>query len=159
MFDTTIRTMLRDYDHGRLSRRQLMVHLSGLVAVAAATPALGERTAKERTGQTFVATDVNHVALRVTDIGRSAEFYERHLGLTVTRRTESQCFLSCRDDNFLALFRGAKAGMDHYCFSLGDYTAADAVARLEAAGLTPRQREQRVYFDDPDGLEVQVAAR
>ena len=31
--------------------------------------------------------------------------------------------------------------------------------RLKAAGLTPRRRSDRVYFDDPDGLEVQVAAR
>ena len=34
----------------------------------------------------------------------------------------------------------------------------DAVARLKAAGLAPRRNGNRVYFDDPDGLEVQVTA-
>ena len=38
------------------------------------------------------------------------------------------------------------------------YTADSAVKRLETAGLKPKRRSNRVYFDDPDGLEVQVAA-
>jgi catechol 2,3-dioxygenase-like lactoylglutathione lyase family enzyme len=50
-------------------------------------------------------------------------------------------------------------GMDHYCYSVEDYAADDAVKRLEAAGLKPRRQDDRVYFDDPDGLEVQVASR
>ena len=31
------------------------------------------------------------------------------------------------------------------------------VKTLECAGLNPRRRENRVYFDDPDGLTVQIA--
>ena len=102
---------------------------------------------------------MNHLALRVTDIDRSAEFYQRHLGLEVTSRSRSSCFLRCTDRDFLALFRSDEAGMDHYCYSVEGYTASGAVEKLEAVGLKPRRREQRVYFDDPDGLEVQVAAK
>ena len=36
---------------------------------------------------------------------------------------------------------------------------ARVVDTLTAAGLAPRRRGDRVYFDDPDGIEVQVAAR
>jgi catechol-2,3-dioxygenase len=32
------------------------------------------------------------------------------------------------------------------------------VKTLEAAGLSPRRVSDRVYFDDPDGIEVQVSA-
>ena len=75
MHETTIGTMLHDYERGRLSRRQLIAHIGGLVAAAAAAPALAQGRAAE--GSTFRATDVDHVALRVTDVDRSAKFYER----------------------------------------------------------------------------------
>ena len=62
------------------------------------------------------------------------------------------------EHDFLALFRADKPAMDHYCYTIKGYTAGDAVKRLEAAALKPRRRGNRVYFDDPDGLEVQVSA-
>jgi len=41
---------------------------------------------------------------------------------------------------------------------IANYDPVDAVARLKAAGLTPRREGGRVYFDDPDGIECQVAS-
>jgi hypothetical protein len=76
----------------------------------------------------------------------------------VARENDSTCFLRCRDKNFVALFKSEKAAMDHYCYSIVKYDAAGAVETLKAAGLEPRRSGNRVYFDDPDGLEVQVAA-
>ena len=32
-----------------------------------------------------------------------------------------------------------------------------AARRLQAAGLTPKPWGGRMYFDDPDGIEVQVS--
>ncbi len=66
--------------------------------------------------------------------------------------------LNVGEHDFLALFRADKPAMDHYCYTIKGYTAGDAVKRLESAGLEPRRRGNRVYFDDPDGLEVQVSA-
>jgi catechol 2,3-dioxygenase-like lactoylglutathione lyase family enzyme len=59
---------------------------------------------------------------------------------------------------WLALFQGEKPGLNHYCYSIANYDPADAVARLKAAGLTPRREDRRVYFADPDGIECQVAS-
>jgi catechol 2,3-dioxygenase-like lactoylglutathione lyase family enzyme len=58
---------------------------------------------------------------------------------------------------WLALFKGEKPGLHHYCYSIANYDPADALARLKAAGLAPKRRGDRVYFDDPDGIECQVA--
>jgi hypothetical protein len=58
---------------------------------------------------------------------------------------------------WLALFQGEKPGLHHYCYSIENYGPADAVERLKAAGLTPKRRGDRIYFDDPDGIECQVA--
>jgi hypothetical protein len=50
--------------------------------------------------------------------------------------------------------------MQRYLFpsSSANYDPANAVARLEAAGLMPRREDRRVYFADPDGIECQVAS-
>lgn len=145
--------MVEDFETGRLSRRQLVRHLTA----AAAALAAGALPVAAQEKRTFQATGVDHVALTVTDVDRSRRFYERHLGLEVTSCGGSQCFLNCGPD-FLALFRGSRPGLNHFAFAIDGYRPDDAVARLEAAGLAPRRHENRVYFDDPDGLEVQVTS-
>ena len=47
--------------------------------------------------------------------------------------------------------------MDHYCYTVPDYEAGKVVDRLKAAGLDPERHSNRVYFEDPDGLTVQLA--
>ena len=148
-----IEKMVEDFESGRLSRRQLVRHLTAAAAVLAA----GARPAADQRENTFRATGVDHVALTVTDVDRSRRFYQRHLGLGVTSCGVNQCFLDCGRD-FLALFRGSRPGLNHFAFAIEGYRPDAAVARLEAAGLAPRRHENRVYFDDPDGLEVQVTA-
>ncbi|MHC5023015.1 MAG: VOC family protein [Planctomycetota bacterium] len=158
---TQITRIVDDYDRGRLSRRQLIARLSCLAGGMAGAFALSPRAAapQEPIPSTFRGTDLNHIALSVTDVDRSTEFYQRHLGLEVASRGDRSCFLRCREHNFVALFKGEKAGMDHYCFSVEEYSADSAVERLTALDLKPRRAGDRVYFDDPDGIEVQVAAK
>lgn len=145
--------LVEHFERGRLSRRQLIVHLTGLLGAGTVLTA-GDR----EPSSTFKATEINHVALSVKDVSRSRVFYEKHLGLEL-RSDDSphSCFLNCGRD-FLALFRAERPGMDHYCYSIDHYDPSEAVKRLKAAGLEPRRRSNRVYFDDPDGLEVQVSA-
>jgi len=146
-----------DFVAGRISRRDLITRLMGLGAAAAGMGA-GARSALAQQGDphTFHARSVDHVALRVTDIPRSRDWYSRHLGLTVASESETSCFLDCGDD-FLALFRGDTPGLDHFSFAIPNYSQDDAARRLRAAGLTPKLRGGRTYFDDPDGIEVQVS--
>ncbi|MHC4990166.1 MAG: VOC family protein [Planctomycetota bacterium] len=161
MMETQITGMVDAFETGRLSRRQLIAKLTGLTAALAAAPkaVLGQETSPGEAGSTFTGTDLNHIALSVTDVNRSRDFYMKHLGLELASQSQWNCFLRCRDHNFLALFRSEKPAMNHYCFSVKSYDAGEAVEKLKSVGLKPRRAENRVYFDDPDGLEVQVAAK
>ena len=106
----------------------------------------------------LAATGLDHVALDVRDVARSREFYKEHLGLEVIRDGgEENCFLGRCDGFFLTLFRGEQPGLNHYCYAIRDFDVARAEEKLKAAGLKPRRQGGRIYFDDPDGIEVQVS--
>ena len=150
-----IETLVDAYTAGRLSRRQL---LSGLGTVFAAAALDGGRTARAQPTSTFRSQGLNHIALRVPDIDRSRDFYMKHFGATVLRQGSRNCFLAVGGNNFVALFRGDTPGMAHYCYTIADYDPTACVRTLEAEGLKPRRVEDRVYFDDPDGLEVQISS-
>jgi catechol 2,3-dioxygenase-like lactoylglutathione lyase family enzyme len=97
------------------------------------------------------------VAVRVTDLNRSRDFYQKLLGLPVTSQDSGSCFLDVGPD-FLTLFRGSSGELDHFCLSVEGYDVETAVKRLSENGQKPRRTANRVYFPDPDKLTVQLAA-
>jgi catechol 2,3-dioxygenase-like lactoylglutathione lyase family enzyme len=156
--------LLADFEAGTITRRQLVTRLMALGAAGAMLGSSGraqetatpDDPATER--PTFQATGLDHIALDVTDVPRSRDFYLRHLGLRVIRGDERAMFLGAERNFFLTLFRAEKPALNHYCYGIDAYDPDSAVTRLRAAGLEPRRTGGRVYFPDPDGLTVQVAS-
>jgi len=150
--------IVEDFERGRLSRRQLASRLMGLGAALAVMQETAQ--ARQKQESTFRATGLDHVALDVTDVPRSRDFYKKHLGLEVIRDGgQDNCFLGSGGTFLLTLFRGDKPGLNHYCYAIRDFDVARAEEKLKAAGLKPRREGERIYFDDPDGIEVQVSGR
>jgi catechol 2,3-dioxygenase-like lactoylglutathione lyase family enzyme len=159
MFNVQIEQLVHAFEHGDSTRREMIAGLGALVAgaVSAGRASAATATGQDAKSPTFKAVGLNHLALDVTDVNRSRDWYAKHLGMTVRHQSGDQsCFMDC-GPHFLALFNASKASMNHYCYSIKGYKAAAAVKTLEAAGLQPTRRENRVYFPDPDGLTVQVA--
>src|SRR5216683_150613 len=143
-----ISKVLRSYEQGKLSRRQL---IQGLAALAAATEAV-----RGAGSSTFKGMALNHIAIRVTNVQRSRDFYQKHFGLPVLHEAEDNCFLGL-GKNFLTLFRNEKPGLDHFCIAIENFRADAVVEELKRQGFKPRRPAgtDRVYFPDPDGLELQ----
>jgi catechol 2,3-dioxygenase-like lactoylglutathione lyase family enzyme len=143
--------MVQSYERGRITRRQL---IAGLASLAAAPGA-----ARAAVRSTFKGLGFNHLALDVTDLVRSRDFYMKHLGMNVLRESSGDCFLGLGPD-FLALFKRDKAAMDHFCIAVENYEVEAATAELKRQGLNPDQPSGtgRVYFHDPDGLMVQLSS-
>ena len=160
MLEYEIESELNAFESGKMSRRQLVARLGAVAAAAWAIPDLARAQTESGGGDsTFTGTDINHIALRVTDLDRSREFYQRHLGLELASQNRFSVFMRCSENNFVAMFKHDTPGMDHYCYSIEDFRIGPVVERLENAGLKPRRQEDRVYFDDPDGIEVQLASK
>lgn len=156
--------LVNDFECGRITRRQLTARLLGLGAAMATlhnqSPAQEVATSNAvQIEPTFRATGLDHIALDVTDVARSNEWYGQHLGLRVIRGDDNASFLGADRDFFLTLFRAEQPGLNHYCYRIDNYSADDAMERLAAAKLRPRREGNRVYFPDPDGVTVQVAGR
>ena len=149
--ETAIVNMVESYERGKLTRREL---IAGLALLAAAP-----RPAPAAPASTFKGVGFNHLALDVTDIVRSRDFYMKHLGMTVQRESSGDCFLGLGPD-FLALFKSREAEMNHFCIAIENYEVGAVSEELKRQGLNPRQPNgsRRVYFRDPDGLEVQLSS-
>jgi len=149
--ETAIANMVQNYERGKITRRAL---IAGLALLAA-----GPRPAPAAPASTFKGLGFNHLALGVTDIARSKDFYMKHLGMNVLRESSGDCFLGLGPD-FLALFKRPKAEMDHFCIAIENFDVGAVTDELNRQGLNPRQPSgtRRVYFPDPDGLTVQLSS-
>ena len=120
---TQIIKLINDFEHGRLSRRQLIAHLTGMFAASlGATIAFADEQPRGTAPNpadsttTFDATDLNHIALSVSDVQRSQKWYQKHLGL---KPRGQEGFLTT-GRGWLALFQGEKPGLHHYCYSIAN---------------------------------------
>jgi catechol 2,3-dioxygenase-like lactoylglutathione lyase family enzyme len=150
--------LIKEVEEGRLGRREAVARLVALAAAAFAVPT-GSPAAAGAESPTFQAVGLDHIALDITDLDRSREFYQKHLGLALRSQSSQSVFLDVGSDNFVALFRSGTARMNHYAYTIDDYDAGEVVKRLSGAGLEPRREDNRVYFPDPDGLTVQISGR
>jgi catechol 2,3-dioxygenase-like lactoylglutathione lyase family enzyme len=145
-----ISEMLKEYESGRTSRRHLIRGLSALTLAAPAALAAES---------TFQGVGLNHIAIRVADVRRSRDFYQKHLGLPLIRESETSCFLKMGDE-FLTLFKNERPGLDHYCVAIENFKPDAVMSELNRQGLKPRRPSgtDRIYFPDLDGLEVQLSS-
>jgi catechol 2,3-dioxygenase-like lactoylglutathione lyase family enzyme len=143
-----ISNLLERYELGRINRRQLIQGLAALAAAPRTVPA---------EGSTFRGVGLNHIAIRVTNVQRSRDFYQKHLGLPLIHQSETNCFLGL-GKNFLTLFQNPNPGLDHYCIAIENFKADAVVETLKRQGLKPDRPSgtDRVYFPDSDGLTVQL---
>ena len=143
--------LLTRYEQGQLTRRDL---ICGLVALVAAPQASAQ------SGSSFKGAEMNHIAINVSDVQRSRDFYRNLLDLPILLdESPNACFLGLGEGNFLSIFRGSP-GLNHYCMGIEEYEVGRVLDELRRQGLEPRRTvgTNRVYFDDPDGIEVQLAA-
>lgn len=145
-----ISNLLGHYETGQLSRRDLVFGLAALATVP---------NASAQSSPSLKGAEMNHIAINVPDVQRSRDFYRELLDLPVLDESRNSCFLGLGEGNFLSIFRGSP-GLNHYCMGIEDYEVGRVMDGLRRRGLEPRRTAgtNRVYFDDPDGLEVQLAA-
>lgn len=153
--------LLQDYEHGKMSRRQL---IQTLVFAATAASAVGTVEAAPAN-----AVYINHVSMQVADYRKTRDFYSGLFGMKVTNDDgKTQCRLTFGDNIVIARNAssrpGGKVGVDHIAYSLANWDTDKAVkpaveAELKRRGLQIRTTEGSFHVQDPDGFEVQMGGK
>jgi catechol 2,3-dioxygenase-like lactoylglutathione lyase family enzyme len=153
--------LLHDYEHGKMTRRQLIQTLA-LTATAAAS---AETTVAAAPAN---ATSINHVSMQVADYRKSRDFYTGLFGMKVSNDDGMQCRLSFGDNIVIARNAssrpGGKVGIDHVAYTLAGWDTDKSIkpaveAELKRRGLMIRSTEGSFHVQDPDGFEVQMGGK
>ncbi len=153
--------LLHDYEHGKMTRRQLIQTLA-LTATAASA---AETTVAAAPAN---ATYINHVSMQVADYKKTRDFYVGLFGMKVSNDDGMQCRLSFGDNILIARNAssrpGGKVGVDHVAYTLAGWDTDKSVkpaveAELKRRGLMIRTTEGSFHVPDPDGFEVQMGGK
>lgn len=118
---------------------------------------------------------IDHVGLKVSDMDRTLEFYQR-LGFTLLRtsgpspdglrsavlQVGSQELNVFSHPGVVPSVRENPFGMDHFCLLLDATSVDDVVAALHRAeieivkGPEPRRDGMALFVHDPDGVRVEL---
>jgi catechol 2,3-dioxygenase-like lactoylglutathione lyase family enzyme len=156
-----ISKLLRDFEEGKMNRRQLIQSLALTATVAA-----GAAPAAKAEGTGFKAVTVNHISYRVADYAKTRDFYADLLGMGVKQDTGRQCYMTF-GDSFL-LPRNGRPGantpagplVDHIAYTIEDWDKDKVEAELKRRGLNPRpDTADSFHVKDPDGFDLQISGK
>jgi catechol 2,3-dioxygenase-like lactoylglutathione lyase family enzyme len=167
--DSLISELVSRFERGALTRRELIAGLSSFVAAGSASPGLPERldgvppaAAAQSSG--LKATGIDHTSVLVTDLGRSAEFYQRVFGLRPVSEDKANRILRLGTEGtgvnstIVSLRQQNPPGLiDHFAISVEGFNREAVTGILKQHGLTPANNiEFGFHVKDPDGAVVQI---
>jgi catechol 2,3-dioxygenase-like lactoylglutathione lyase family enzyme len=156
--ESVLDTMLGKYEQGKVTRRQFIEAASMLAATAAATPA----ALAAAPPAPIVPVSVNHIAISVSDLKRSKDWYTRILKLKVIQENEHYALLQFGNTQLVLRSKTEQrpnlvpGTISHVMFGIAPYDEAALFQTLRDQGLTPRKDLESALVQDPDNLLVQI---
>ena len=176
--ETVISQLLKQFEEGKLTRRELVRSLAAGVLMTTAvtgTAAHAQAPATPAQGGGFRTLHLDHVNYDVSDYRRTRDFYAGLLGMSVVNDDgKGACELHFGDargvgvrDRTMISIRTAKAvRVDHFAFKVADWDTDRMKAELGRRGLMGRLARGgaidtpnyvSLTVPDPDGVGVQIS--
>ena len=180
--ETTIATLIKDFEAGRMDRRQLIKSLAALAMVGGAAPAEAQTRAPWKT------VHLDHISYAVSDYKKSAEWYSNLMGWEIANDNgKNQATLRIGDVGEIIIRNSrrpegaaapaaapAAAGgpggnrppltgvINHVSWGIAPWDKTAVKAELTKRGLNPRDDFQAGGFEsyhvlDPDGWDLQIS--
>jgi catechol 2,3-dioxygenase-like lactoylglutathione lyase family enzyme len=105
------------------------------------------------------AKTVNHIAISVSDLARSKDWYCQIFGLRLIQESAESVLLGFGESMIVLRAEGTPGIISHFMFGIEGYDADVLRATLAAAGLEPQKDSDSFHVRDPDGLNLQVGDR
>lgn len=170
--EAMIAHLVKQFEDGTLTRRQLIQSLAGGIAAAAGTAAA---SAQGSQAQGFRTLNLDHVNYDVSDYRRTRDFYAGLLGMAVANDDgKGACELhfgearnvGVRDRAMISIRTAPAVRVDHFAFKIDDWDTDRVRTALEQRGLKPRLARGgaidtpnyvSLTVPDPDGVGVQIS--
>ena len=152
--EAVISNLVKQFERGGLSRREL---IRGLMALTAAGAAGTASAAPQQVP--FKSTRIDHISIQVTDLQRSIAFYQKIFGLSVLNEDKANEIVRMGTTRtIVSLHHKAPMGiMDHYAIAIDDFNQDSVTQTLKQQGLTAEQNlDYGFYVRDPEGIPVQI---
>jgi len=164
--ENIIAQLLQDFEHGKMSRRQLIQSLA-MAATAASATAVPGLAAPAPDGFKTLALD--HISYQVANYKKTRDFYADLMGMTLSDDNGSnQCQLHFGNAMLIARNRPSSASasrVDHIAYRIENWNTDKVKAELERRGLKPRldtgggspPNYSSFHVNDPDGFDLQIS--
>ncbi len=177
---TIISNLIRDFENGKMNRRQLIQSLAlaavGTHSLSSATPAAAA-TVPRSAAPLGKTASLDHISFAVTDYGRSRDFYADLMGWEVLMDDgERQARLAIGEVGDI-IIRNNRQPMsqsrpnrppltgviNHISWRIENFDTDEVREELERRGLNPRRDRggggdyDSYHVLDPDGWDLQIA--
>src|SRR6266481_4063337 len=134
--EKTIRGLLASYEKGHINRRQL---IGGLMMVVAGAEAASDAPTYNK------AMSINHIAINVSDVKRSTDFYRDVFGMSVTMQDEKSAALLFNNIGLIIRPGNNPGTISHFMMGVDNYDAEKMVAELKSHALDPRKDQDSFH--------------
>jgi len=151
--EALISNLVQQFEHGALSRRQLV---QSLLAVAAAG---GAATGAGLQETPFKSTRIDHISVQVTDLPRSIAFYQKVFGLSILNEDKPNEIVRMGTTRIIvSLHHKPPTGIvDHFAIAIDGFDRDSVTRALKQQGLEAQENlDYGFYVRDPEGIPVQI---
>jgi len=132
-----IEQLVEEFESHKLSRRQLVMSLSAIVASAAAEAASAQAPAAPPVSMLAQGRSLNHASLAVTDVQKAADFYAALFNIKIVSRPGNGGLNLGLSDGFLGVYKLANPGtINHICIGVDNYDPDALAAKCKQMGIT-----------------------
>src|SRR5881628_2802352 len=145
--ESIITKLVKRFDQGTLTRRELIQGLTLLAAGGAATTAAAQETGLK-------TVKIDHISIQVRDLPRSIRFYQTLFGLhQVSEDKPNEIVrLGATDKTLVSLHHKAPMGIvDHYAIAVEGFNRDAVSQKLKQRGINPEQDiDAGFHVKDPE---------
>jgi len=154
--EAVIASLVKRFDSGALTRRELVQGLSMLAAAG------GASSLAEAQDATIKAAKIDHVSIQVSDLPRSIAFYQEMFGLTMVSEDKPNEIVrfGTAGKVLVSLHHKSPTGLvDHFAIGVEKFNKELVTRQLKERGATPEENlDAGFHIKDPEGIGVQIVA-
>jgi catechol 2,3-dioxygenase-like lactoylglutathione lyase family enzyme len=160
--------LLRDFEAGKMTRRQLIKSLTVAAMAAAPAPSASAQASTippPRGPAPWKTMWLDHISYGVSDYRRSTAFYRDLMGWEVkSDNGRSQCSMKIGNIGGIIIRNNLRSAgvIDHVSWGIEPWDTSKVRAELERRGLKPRpdmvgENFKSFHVKDPDGWDLQIS--